>query len=135
MKVNSELDQDGCLDIELIENSVAWQKEKGGDNILLQYINGGENMRIIERFSEDADITEAHHWGKSLAVKFSNGNFQSYFQDKMGNYRLIKDLGNNNARDDHGPVENRQKESEETKKYKKIVDASIVLMQSRNRIY
>ena len=135
MKVNNELDQDGCLDIELIENSVAWQKEKGGDNILLQYINGGENMRIVERFSEDVDITEAHHWGKSLAVKFSNGNFQSYFQDKMGNYRLIKDLGNNNARDDHGPAENRQKESEETKKYKKIVDASIVLMQSRNRIY
>ena len=135
MKVNNELDQDGCLDIELIENSVAWQKEKGGDNILLQYINGGENMRIIERFSEDTDITETHHWGKSLVVKLSDGNFQSYFQDKMGNYRLIKDLGNNNARDDHGPAENRQKESEETKKYKKIVDASIVLMQSRNRIY
>ena len=99
MKINNELDQDGCLDVELIENSVDWHKEKGGDNILLQYINGGESMRIVERFPEDVDIAEAHHHGKSLMVKFSDGNMRGYYQDKMGNYKLLSELqkqGNEN---------------------------------------
>lgn len=94
MNINYELDQDGCLDVELIENSVDWHKEKGGDNILLQYINGGESMRIVERFSEDVDIAEAHHHGKSLMVKFSDGNVRGYYQDKMGNYKLLSELQN-----------------------------------------
>lgn len=94
MNINYELDQDGCLDVELIENSVDWHKEKGGDNILLQYINGGESMRIVERFPEDVDIAEAHHHGKSLMVKFSDGNMRGYYQDKMGNYKLLSELQN-----------------------------------------
>lgn len=95
MKINYEFDEDGCIDIELIENSVDWHKEKGGDNILLQYINGGENMRIVERFADDVNIAEAHYQGKSLMIKFSDGNKKGYYQDDMGNYKSLKDLKEN----------------------------------------
>ena len=91
MRVNPQLDSDGCLDIELIENSVAWQKEEGGDNILLQYINGGENMRIIERFEEDTNIVEAHYHAKSLMIKFADGSKKAYYKDAKGNYQNLED--------------------------------------------
>ena len=107
MKIDNELDQDGCLDVELIENSVDWHKEKGGDNILLQYINGGENMRIIERFPEDVDIAEAHHHAKSLMVNFSDGNVRGYHQDQFGNYRLLSEF----RRKEYENTENRQNKS------------------------
>ena len=51
-------------------------------------------MRIVERFPEDVDIAEAHHHGKSLMVKFSDGNMRGYYQDKMGNYKLLSELQN-----------------------------------------
>lgn len=92
MKINTELDQEKNQEIELIENSVEWHKEKEGDNILLQYINGGESMRIIERLGPDIDIVESHHHGKSLIVRFSNGNIRGYYQDDMGNYKLVSDF-------------------------------------------
>lgn len=111
MKINNELDQDGCLNVELIENSVEWHKEKGGDNILLQYINGGESMRIIERFPESVDIEEVHHHGKSLTLKFANGNAQGYYQDKMGNYKRLKDLNGKNLSQVRVVEENGQKKN------------------------
>lgn len=135
MKINYELDQDGCLDVELIENSVDWHKEEGGDNILLQYINGGESMRIIERFPEDVNIVEAHHHGKSLIVKFSDGDARGYYQDKMGNYKLLKDLKNNNVRD-KGYDENRQKEAiAKPSEYKKNSLNIATLRSFNNRTY
>ena len=102
MDVNYEYDQDDCVDVELIENSVDWHKEKGGDNILLQYINGGESMRIVERFAEDINIAEAHHHGKSLVVKFADGNKRGYYQDHMGNYKALKELKQENNRQKDG---------------------------------
>lgn len=135
MKINYELDQDGCLDVELIENSVDWHKEEGGDNILLQYINGGESMRIIERFPEDVNIAEAHHHGKSLTIKFSDGDARGYYQDKMGNYKLLKDLKNNNVRD-QGNDKNRQKEAAaKSAEYKKNSLNIARLRSFNNRTY
>lgn len=107
MNIDYTLDQDGCINAELIANSVDWHKEKGGDNILLQYVNGGENMRIVERFSEDVDIAEVHHWGKSFAIMFSNGDKKSYYQDKYGNYKTLKE---------HKDMENHNRQKEEITK-------------------
>lgn len=111
MDINYEYDQDGCIDVELIENSVDWHKEKNGDNILLQYINGGESMRIVERFAEDVNIAEAHHHAKSLMVKFSDGNVRGYHQDQFGNYRLLSEF----RKKEYENTENRQNKSDAVK--------------------
>ena len=115
MEINSQLDKDKTIEVELIENSVEWHKEENGDNILLQYINGGETMRVVERFSKDAEIKEAHHWGKSLAVKFADGHSQSYHQDKFGNYRKLNELEGDSRRHNQNNEMNGQKEKSSQK--------------------
>ena len=92
MKIDSKLDDDGCLDIEIIENSVTWQKELGGKNLLIQYIKGGENFRIIEEYAQEQNITDFQQHGKALIIEFSDGNKTAYYQDKKGNYRQIQEL-------------------------------------------
>ncbi len=99
MKVDPRLDEDGCLDIEIIENKVAWQKEKDGDNWLVQYINGGEAIRLIDKYDNDTDIVEAHQNGKSLFVKFNDGSKTAYHQDEKGNYRVLRDINHEYDKD------------------------------------
>ena len=132
MKINYELDQDGCLDVELIENSVDKKKEKGGDNILLQYINGGESMRIIERFGENVDIAEVHHHGKSLMIKFADGNARGYYQDKMGNYKLLSEF-NENKRDNNKIRQNDK--SDEIKENKQEMPIVVAINRASSRTY
>lgn len=69
MKINHQYDQDMCICEELIPGTVEWHKEEGGDNILLQYINGGEGFRAIERFPDDVFLTECHYNGSGLFIK------------------------------------------------------------------
>ena len=92
MEINHQYDEDNCIAAELIPNKVEWHKEKNGDNILLQYINGGEGVRAIERFSEDVHLSGSHYNGKSLFVMTSTGEYFCYHQDKRGNFKSLKTL-------------------------------------------
>ena len=92
MQINHQYDQDKCICEELIPNTVEWHKEEGGDNILLQYINGGEGIRAIERFPEDVFLVEYHYNKSGLFIKQSNGENKGYYKDKKGNYRTVSDL-------------------------------------------
>ncbi len=123
MKIDSKLDEDGCLDIEIIENSVTWQKELGGKNLLIQDIKGGEGFRIIEEYAQEQDITDFQQHGKALIIAFSDGNKTAYYQDKKGNYRQIQELKRLYSQDNYienimsmeeenEMISNRQKKSE-----------------------
>lgn len=92
MKINHQYDQDMCICEELIPGTVEWHKEEGGDNILLQYINGGEGFRAIERFPDDVFLTECHYNGSGLFIKKSDGKSCGYHKDKHGNYRPLGEL-------------------------------------------
>lgn len=97
MRINRQFDKDDCIAEELIPNSVEWLKEKGGDNILIQYINGGESMRAIDRFAEDVQLVHSHYNGKSLFVMTEDGNRFCYHQDNYGNFKTLKDLKQQNT--------------------------------------
>lgn len=92
MKLNQVLDKDNCLSEELIPNSVEWQKEKNGDNILLQYINGGEGFRAIASFPENVKLDSSHYNGKSLFIRTNEGQLLAYHQDKRGNFKTLPQL-------------------------------------------
>lgn len=97
MKVNRQYDKDNCIAEEIIPGHVEWHKEKGGDNILIQYINNGEGMRAIDRFPEDVHLEHSHYNGKSLFVVTEDGMRFCYHQDNRGNFKSLKELKHQNT--------------------------------------
>lgn len=90
--VSNHYDDDNCIDFEIIPNKLNWMKEKDGDNLLIQYIKGGEGYRLVERYSDDIEFKDAHYNEKSIVLRDVNGEQYYYAKDKHGNYKNAKDL-------------------------------------------